>query len=273
MFVYFKCLFLQIKNKEDNTVFKVIKGVIHKRVTEITINHQNERTNITKFFVNDLLHREDDKPAFLNITTNIKQHYYAVTTLSSDIFIWYKNGIEHREDDKPAYIKGDYVKKWFINGKLHRENDKPAHINRKSKFWYSNGELHREDDNPAFIEIKHHEFYAIKKWYKNGALHRLNKPAIIYPANYGECFYKNGNLHSYKKYSTNLINMEFDKYLDKYHIKARVAVSQKMREKDFNITKHLKSYADLIGRITLWHNNGNEVTKNEVELKNNLIGF
>lgn len=55
-----------------------------------------------------------------------------------------QNRLIHRDNDKPAFI-GQRELKWLQNGQLHRDNDKPAVIqhaiqNDYLKLWYKNGQ-------------------------------------------------------------------------------------------------------------------------------------
>ncbi len=68
---------------------------------------------------------------------------------------WYNN-LLHRDNDKPAIIYPDSSQEWYINGKRHRDNDKPAIIYPdSSQEWYINGKRHRDNDLPAVIADGH----------------------------------------------------------------------------------------------------------------------
>ena len=88
------------------------------------------------WYFNNKLHRENDKPAIVNI--------------HGDQY-WYFNGKRHREEDKPAIIN-KYGRQWFLNGKCHRESDKPAiiYLDGHEEYWV-NDKLHRDHEKPAII--------------------------------------------------------------------------------------------------------------------------
>ena len=57
---------------------------------------------------------------------------------------WNKNGLLHRNDDKPAVIDVDGTLQWRQNGQLHRDGDKPAFIGSNWTLdWCQNGNRHR----------------------------------------------------------------------------------------------------------------------------------
>jgi hypothetical protein len=85
---------------------------------------------------------------------------------------WYRNGLLHRESDKPAYIdNNNHVEKWYKDGLLHRDKNKqPAYIDQFCQKWYKNGILYRENDKPALV---YEDDYSItQQWYKDGLLYK-----------------------------------------------------------------------------------------------------
>ncbi len=130
-----------------------------------------------------LLHSFDDYPSYVyNYDNNIK-------------YIWHINGVIHRDHDKPAYLQttpnnDQFIKYiWFINGKIKRLNDLPSEIiyvkdsEGVEYTWRKDDKLHREDDKPAYIMISKDGSQIIKhmKWVLNGRVHRdYDKPADIY---------------------------------------------------------------------------------------------
>lgn len=57
---------------------------------------------------------------------------------------WYKNDKLHRDNDKPTFISCYGVQYWHQYGKLHRDNDNPAIVHPDGeKRWYRNGEYIR----------------------------------------------------------------------------------------------------------------------------------
>lgn len=132
-----------------------------------------------RYFKNDVLHRDDDQPAEIEIIDNDIRDNGDDMLISKEKIRkekWYKNGILTRNDDLPAVI----IKKimnddtqiiiflaWYRNGMLHRENDKYAlysNCNRK---------LYKE------LDIKNFSYQNFKIWFKNGNIYRDNDRAPI----------------------------------------------------------------------------------------------
>jgi hypothetical protein len=252
----------------------MIKGVIHKKYHTFIYNNNNETNEITKYFVNNKLHREDDQPAHVEITHNRYQHSLAIMPYNKSLTVYYKNGLIHRDNDKPAYIENEVTKKWYINGLLHRDNDKPAHTHFLSEYWYINGLLHRDNDKPAYVENVSESYSSIgtfiKKWYINGGLHRVNKPAIIYPYGYGEAFYHNNQLHSYDgKNSSNFINKKFKPFTNAMLIFNRYQLTRYINDKTYK----RKIYVDSNRRIYTWHKNGKQISEQESILLKKISDF
>lgn len=97
--------------------------------------------NYIKHYLNEKLHREDDKPAFV-----MPMYSYC------------------RESKIMEYC-GDWLE-WRIDGELHRENDKPAKIDMMSGDyeWREHGVLHRDNGLPAVL----HGINGISEWWVNG---------------------------------------------------------------------------------------------------------
>jgi len=74
---------------------------------------------------------------------NLMITYRVKVQANGDTF-WYLDDQLHREDDKPAREYTDGTKSWWLNGKLHREDDNPAvEYANGYKAWHLNGKLHR----------------------------------------------------------------------------------------------------------------------------------
>jgi len=112
----------------------------------ITIGKSNGNTY---HFKNGKLHREGDKPAFIDANGDKE---------------WWKDGKVHREGDKPAFIDANGHRSWFKDGKLHREGDKPAIVLANgTKYWHKEGKRYRIGDKPAVVYAN-----GKKVWYEKG---------------------------------------------------------------------------------------------------------
>ena len=123
-----------------------------------TTYYENGEIELERWYIDGLLHRENDRPA--------KRQYYENGEILYET--WYIDGQEHRENDRPAeiwyYENGEIKSKaWYIDGQEHRENDRPAEIwyyeNGEILYevWYLNGELIKEKpfaEPTAFVEGK-----------------------------------------------------------------------------------------------------------------------
>jgi hypothetical protein len=103
-------------------------------------------SKINKWYYNNKLHRDGDKPAKISFYENEK-----ITCQQ-----WCQYGELHRDGDKPAIISfdnnGEIIDQtWYQHGEVHRDGDKPSKIIPYAKCWYNNGELHRDNDLPAII--------------------------------------------------------------------------------------------------------------------------
>jgi hypothetical protein len=77
---------------------------------------------------------------------------------------WYYNDNLHREGDKPAVVHKNGNSEWYIKGLRHRDNDKPAIIRQgNSKEWYLNGVRHRSFAKPAVIFGERIEYFEFGK--------------------------------------------------------------------------------------------------------------
>jgi hypothetical protein len=67
---------------------------------------------------------------------------------------WYENGYLHRDNDKPAFIDhGFNVKEYWNKGKKHREKGYAVILNRGGQYFLNNIELTEKEFNKA-IKIK-----------------------------------------------------------------------------------------------------------------------
>lgn len=73
-------------------------------------------------------------------------------------YMWYVNDLLHRENDLPA-VENAHEQEWWFNGELHRENDQPAILSVVRKEWWFHGRPHRENDLPAKISIDRKEWW------------------------------------------------------------------------------------------------------------------
>lgn len=98
-----------------------------------------------------------------NETINNVEH--TVKIYQQNKIIYFVNGLIHREDDKPAIILNDNIFYWYKKGKITRNNDLPAYINKKEQVekWYNNGLLHRENGLPAYINLLEKTFHLFDK--------------------------------------------------------------------------------------------------------------
>lgn len=113
--------------------------------------------------LNGELHSYDDEPSMC----------------SEYIKLWHLNDMIHRDGDKPAIIKNNGNNKyWFKKGKVHRDGDKPAVIKNMSKYWFKNDQQHRDGDKPASITVTDDDCEYI--WYVyNLKFRENNKPEKI----------------------------------------------------------------------------------------------
>ena len=103
-------------------------------------------SNGTKRWYNNLLHRDNDKPAIIYPDSSQE---------------WYINGKRHRDNDLPAVIHPDGIQIWHINGKCHRLY-KPAMIFQDgSQYWYING---IDITNEVIEFIKEHDLPHWSEW-------------------------------------------------------------------------------------------------------------
>ena len=66
---------------------------------------------------------------------------YKVTVDEEGIERWYLNDLLHREEDKPAIIFPNGDMGWYYKGELDRENSKPALIFANgNKAWFIRGD-------------------------------------------------------------------------------------------------------------------------------------
>jgi antitoxin component YwqK of YwqJK toxin-antitoxin module len=171
----------------------------------ITVNVRESYINgilIKKEYLNDKneLHRDKDKPAFIEYYYNLTKMINSKTCYQNDeisFIIWYKNNKIHRDNDLPSYISYHYngnirEKIWHKYGKLYRDNDLPVYIeydddgNIIREEWRVYSGIHRYNDLPACILYDKEGNIISKTWYQNGKKHRPveNGPArIIYNNN------------------------------------------------------------------------------------------
>lgn len=97
----------------------------------------------------------------------------------------------HREYDEYLYEEEHGKKVWRKDGVIHRDFDRPAIIDKfGKKEWFLHGVRNRINDQPTI------EFGSgVLHWHKDSVLHRDNGPAITYPNDNGELYYKNGQKH------------------------------------------------------------------------------
>lgn len=94
---------------------------------------------ITRWYVNDKLHRDYDLPA---------------VRYSNGKKIWYKNGLRQRDNDLPAIELPTGTKEWCKHDKIHRDNDLPAIVlSDGTKKWFKHGKLHRDNGKPAIEHV------------------------------------------------------------------------------------------------------------------------
>jgi hypothetical protein len=117
---------------------------------EIKITHYSDLDGITiEYFKDGELHRDEDKPACINLTL----------TLNMISYEYFKNGKKHRDNDKPAETTfqstGELTShEFYQNGLLHRDDDKPAtqffmwgDPSKSIDHYYKNGEEYTPEDS------------------------------------------------------------------------------------------------------------------------------
>ena len=115
-----------------------------------------------KWFFNNKLHRDGDKPAIYNKDMTIVKYY--------------KNGDCHRDGDMPAIFDKDGSTYYYKNGKLHRDGDNPAIIGGNgTQSYYKDNQLHRDGDKPAIISAN-----GLKIYYINGIRTKVEYNGITY---------------------------------------------------------------------------------------------
>lgn len=156
---------------------------------------------------NDVLHRDGDKPAYINIHS--PNDNFDISAKE-----WYQNGVLHRGGDKPAKIavlksidsgnnstRYDSTFTYSKNGQSHRDGDKPAYTqiikeyNSSGKLlltvidelYFRDGKIHRDGDKPAHVNVTTYmthlgEIKTLEniKYYTNGIIERGgDKPAVV----------------------------------------------------------------------------------------------
>lgn len=103
-----------------------------------------------EYFINGLLHREDDLPA-REMANGTKE--------------WFVHGKRHRNGDQPAIVRPDGTEEYWFEGKRHRGGNKPAlRFPNGCEEYYVHGLIHR-DDGPARIRPGE-----AGQWYRNGII-------------------------------------------------------------------------------------------------------
>lgn len=124
---YFNLCFRKRYNIDPGIYSNIILLELKK---DFVSSRKSSSPRIKQTFFRNLLHSENDIPAMV------------VENVSST---WYKYGLIHRENDKPAHINicGGVSRYWYKNGKLHRGNGRPAILRKGgskwSKMWFEEG--------------------------------------------------------------------------------------------------------------------------------------
>jgi hypothetical protein len=74
---------------------------------------------------NDLLHRDGDQPAVIDVVGNL---------------YWYQNNLLHRDEDRPARIDENSLLLWYQNNKWHRSSGPAVIYPSGTLEWWINGE-------------------------------------------------------------------------------------------------------------------------------------
>jgi len=134
-----------------------------------------KRDGTQEWFLDAVLHREDDLPASVSANGDLKwtkmgalHRVGGPALVTKDSESWYEEGLLHRTGGEPAVVnKATKTKQWYVRGKLHRDGDKPAiKVGKLQKEWYVNDTRHREG-GPALVMAD-----GLKVWYKDGKIHR-----------------------------------------------------------------------------------------------------
>lgn len=159
-----------------------------------------------QWYVNNLLHRENDKPAAVSRLYSNKNER-DLLIFSSETF--YLNNAKHRDGDKPAVIEirndssGYMLRKvleYYYNGKKHHSKDEPSYVQEDydeegkvtnfTKVFHKKGQLHRDGDKPAYIYLFDGD--EATAYFQNNLPHRETEPAVI-------IFYDNERLFNFYK--------------------------------------------------------------------------
>lgn len=153
----------------------------------VTWFDDNNIMKMRRWFKNNVLHRDDDRPAEIEIVNipdedddesddDIEQKTIKVTKEK-----WYRDGVFFRDNDLPAFIirqiKNNKIKIifacWYKNGMIHRDGDNYAmyincsfdlykelnileiqgHFKSYQKVWYKNNRIYREDDKAPIVSF------------------------------------------------------------------------------------------------------------------------
>lgn len=162
----------------DETVYENHKRHWHSWKLHYNCNSIRDKRGLKIWYKNNLIHRDEDKPAYVGNGTEI----------------YYKNGLIHRDGDEAAYISSNGKwKTWYKNNKKHRNGDKPAVICNNVKCWYKNDLLHRENNKPAISYSKD----VLNNWTRRSNTYRIDgisKDGL-------NAYYYMGKLHRTDDYS------------------------------------------------------------------------
>jgi len=74
--------------------------------------------------------------------------------VNDDVTKWYLNGELHREDDQPALEYTQGLNIWYVNGKRHRENGAAVEFPDGKKYWWLEGKNYFEEEFNEKIKYK-----------------------------------------------------------------------------------------------------------------------
>jgi hypothetical protein len=190
---------------DNGDIFYIKDKNFHRTDGPAIIKNKSESIGTQMWFVNGLLHRDDDLPAIQYTSDSYVWKNNKENNISGQ---WWTNGKRHRLNDLPAIVFGDEHQEWWIDGQRHRADNKPAIIKNRTNSsvlhptqqeWWYEGKQHRDFDEPAIIKYCN-EFISFRSWIVNGMIHRTDdNPAVIYTQHNGlsvcEEWYEYGLLH------------------------------------------------------------------------------
>lgn len=113
-----------------------------KSLVDITIEHDHILFQQTKYYITS---------SFKQTINNIE---HLVLVIEEESYFYFVNNLLHREDDLPAIIWGDGSKIWAVNGQIHRNKPLPSIIwsFEKNEYYWKNTPKTKEYVEQIFLK-------------------------------------------------------------------------------------------------------------------------